>query len=74
VITALDAETLTWAETVKVLRAWALEPDQAYRDLDSGVLPIVLWRTAAIIEWFDADDVLEKMQAIKQETLVNQTP
>jgi hypothetical protein len=66
---AYTAVTLTWAELADCLRDWAYHPDHLQRDLEDGsTAGIVLVSAAAILDWFDDDNVIEKMQAIKQQT------
>jgi hypothetical protein len=64
---ALEAETLTWAELADALRGWAINPSQVVRDFESGTMPTVLYRTACILDWFDRDDVIERLQALRTE-------
>ena len=64
---ALEAETLSWAELADALREWAVNPSQVVRDFESGTMPLVLYRTACILDWFDSDDVVERLQVIRRE-------
>jgi hypothetical protein len=52
-VKALEAETLTWAELAEALREWAINPSQVVRDFESGTMPLVLYRTACLLDWFD---------------------